>query len=259
MPIVKYQDRYPIKKTNPSYQGHPSPSFEKKHFLYGLHFAKTSIAEKQTAIVVEGWTDVIMLHKAGVTHAVGTMGVMLSTHQLDQLKKCGAKKIIIMRDGDAAGEKTIHRDAKIIEQHDLIPYVYFLSQGIDPCDFAKKAIESSISLTSHIEEESKPYHQYVLHRMYTHYHDQLSRIHMQSFRLKSNVLKDLETFLSCLKKDSERSFYAREISTLFDFSPSLFSTYESEESLCLTTKTEENIPSFLPKKKACTDPSFVIT
>ncbi|MBR2246329.1 MAG: toprim domain-containing protein [Bacilli bacterium] len=74
-------------------------NFDKRNHLYGMHIAKEYIREAKTAVIVEGWTDVISLHRHGLKHAVSTMGVALSQAQIELLKRAGAKKVILMRDG----------------------------------------------------------------------------------------------------------------------------------------------------------------
>ena len=79
--------------------------FHKSKHLFAFDRAKETITARGTAIVVEGYTDVIALHEAGFTNAVAALGTALSLDHVKLLERFGAKTIICMFDGDAAGQK----------------------------------------------------------------------------------------------------------------------------------------------------------
>ena len=86
-----------------------TPLFHKSQVLYGLDQAKARMASTGCAIVVEGYTDVIALHEAGVTNVVATLGTALTMRHIRVLAKHAPKKIVYLFDGDAAGQKAADR------------------------------------------------------------------------------------------------------------------------------------------------------
>ena len=86
-----------------------TPLFHKSQVLYGLNQAKARMASTGCAIVVEGYTDVIALHEAGVTNVVATLGTALTMRHIRVLAKHAPKKIVYLFDGDAAGQKAADR------------------------------------------------------------------------------------------------------------------------------------------------------
>lgn len=92
-----------------------TPLFDKGRLLYGLDRARRSIREKDQAVLVEGYLDVIALHQAGFTNVVSPMGTALSEQQLFLLKRF-TKRLVLALDADAAGEKATLRGLEIARQ-----------------------------------------------------------------------------------------------------------------------------------------------
>lgn len=109
-----------------------TPVFVKSRVMYGLDRAKSAIARSQ-AVVVEGYTDVIALHEAGVTEAVATNGVSLGTSHFEQLKKF-TSRAVLMFDADDAGKGATERGFGIHHSIGLEVLVAPLPPGRDPAD-----------------------------------------------------------------------------------------------------------------------------
>jgi DNA primase len=86
--------------------------FDKSRLLYGLERARRSIQEKQEAVIVEGYLDVLAVHQAGFTNVVSAMGTALSEHHLHLLKRY-CRRIVLALDADAAGEKATLRGLEV--------------------------------------------------------------------------------------------------------------------------------------------------
>lgn len=120
-----------------------TPLFHKSQVLYGLDRAKAAMASTGTALVVEGYTDVIALHKAGVTNAVATLGTALTMKHIRILSKHASKRIVYLFDGDAAGQRAADRALAFIDdtmtekagraQIDLVAVT--LPDNLDPAEF----------------------------------------------------------------------------------------------------------------------------
>lgn len=89
-----------------------TPLFDKGRLLFGLDRARRSIREKDQAVLVEGYLDVIALHQAGFTNVVSPMGTALTEQQLFLLKRF-TKRLVLALDADAAGEKATLRGLEV--------------------------------------------------------------------------------------------------------------------------------------------------
>lgn len=109
-----------------------TPVFSKSRVMYGLNRAKSHLARGQ-AVVVEGYTDVIALHEAGVAEAVATNGVALGESHFEQLKKF-TDRAVLMFDADDAGKGATERGFGIHHRIGLEVLVAPLPSGKDPAD-----------------------------------------------------------------------------------------------------------------------------
>jgi DNA primase len=218
-PIRKYLDRYPVKKEDPYYKNHPYPEFDKGNHLYGLHIAKEYIRKWGAAVLVEGWTDVIMLHKYGAQHTVGTMGAALTEMQAKLLKRFGAQKVLIMRDGDQAGYQAAKRDADILQKFEIAPLIVPLEPGIDPCDLCNQfGYGNKEDLNRYINRKAMTLNQFQLHMLYTETQDQILYHHAQIASMQNERMRKAIQILSTIKDPIERDIYVRQVSDLFGIS-----------------------------------------
>ena len=120
-----------------------TPLFHKSNVLFGLDKAKASMTATGTAIVVEGYTDVIMLHAAGVANAVATLGTALTRSHIRLLSRHAGRRIVYLFDGDEAGQRAADRALGFIgewstpeagrKQVELVACT--LPDKLDPADF----------------------------------------------------------------------------------------------------------------------------
>jgi DNA primase len=111
-----------------------TPLFDKSACLYGLAQARAGIIESQTAVVVEGYTDCIMAHQQGCSNVVATLGTSLTpTH--GRILRRYAKKVVLLFDGDTAGEAASHRALDICLKERIDIKIAFIAGGEDPCEF----------------------------------------------------------------------------------------------------------------------------
>ncbi len=114
-----------------------TPLFTKSRLLYGLDLAREAIRKRGAALVMEGYTDVIMAHQHGFEQAVAVLGTALGEGHIRVLKRF-ADRIVLVLDGDEAGQR---RAAEVLElfiaqQVDL--QIVTLPEGSDPCDFLRQ-------------------------------------------------------------------------------------------------------------------------
>lgn len=138
----------------PKYLNSPeSPLFSKSRCLYGLHLARGSIRELDEALVVEGYMDVLALHQAGISNAVGTLGTSLTKEHLLRLRR-HSSNVVCLFDGDAAGERATLRAVDLCLEVGVWGRVIRLPAEHDPDSFLRKrgleemrrALEAAIPL-----------------------------------------------------------------------------------------------------------------
>lgn len=108
--------------------------FDKSNCLYGLNHARLSIGKSSVAVVVEGYTDVIMAHQFSFDNVVATLGTSLTQGHARILKRY-AKAIILFFDSDTAGVTAANRALELCLSQRLDIKVTSVPQGKDPCDF----------------------------------------------------------------------------------------------------------------------------
>jgi DNA primase len=109
--------------------------FRKGDLLYGLDRARAAIAKQERAVVVEGNTDVLALHQAGLEPVVASMGTALTDRQLKELSRLTHKAWLCF-DGDAAGEAATLRGMELAAAQGFDVRVVTLPPGRDPADLA---------------------------------------------------------------------------------------------------------------------------
>ena len=140
-------------KSVAKYQNSPeSEIYSKKNELYGLFFAKKAIQQQDVAIMVEGYTDVISMHQAGVENVVASSGTSLTTEQIRLLSRF-TRNITIIYDGDSAGIKASERGIDMILAEGMNVRVVSLPEPEDPDSFARKHTATEVQEYIHANEE----------------------------------------------------------------------------------------------------------
>ncbi len=123
---------------NPKYLNSPeSDIFLKKNNLYGINLTREYIAEEDTAILVEGYMDVVSLFQSGVRNVSASLGTALTENQARMLKRY-TKNIILSYDADNAGRAAALRGIDILHEQGLKAKVLHVTDGKDPDEFVKK-------------------------------------------------------------------------------------------------------------------------
>ncbi|MFD3942523.1 DNA primase [Streptomyces sp. NPDC058579] len=123
----------------PKYLNTPeTPIYKKSQVLYGIDLAKKDIAKVSRAVVVEGYTDVMACHLAGVTTAIATCGTAFGGDHIKILRRLlmdnGSARVIFTFDGDAAGQKAALRAFEDDQKFAAETYIAIAPDGMDPCD-----------------------------------------------------------------------------------------------------------------------------
>jgi len=143
----------------PKYLNTPETTlYQKRSLLYGLHLARQPIIDAGTAVVVEGYTDTIAAHQAGITNVVATAGTALTSEHLNSLAHV-TEKVTLVFDGDEAGLLAVDRVAELDHgQPDLRLFVARLPEGQDPAslliDSTTLPLENIVAQAVPIEHHS---------------------------------------------------------------------------------------------------------
>lgn len=135
-----------------------TPIFHKKANLFALDKAKASITANLEAIVMEGYTDVISSHEAGITNCVAPLGTSFTSQQVKMLsryltpagERLSRGRIVCLFDGDEAGLKAAERAMQYVGQTTAGMYCVVLPGGLDPAEYI--AAEGADALRARIAE-----------------------------------------------------------------------------------------------------------
>jgi DNA primase len=111
--------------------------YDKSKVLYGIFYAKNAIRKTDECFLVEGYTDVISLHQAGIENVVSSSGTSLTREQVRLIKRY-TENITVLYDGDAAGIKAALRGIDIILENGLNVKVVLLPENQDPDSFVRE-------------------------------------------------------------------------------------------------------------------------
>jgi DNA primase len=124
----------PLSARGPKYyNSSDTPLFSKSELLYGLDQAKQAAVKAGYLAVVEGYTDVLMAHQAGIGQVVATMGTALNACHVQNLRRF-APRVVLVFDADAGGNTGVDRAFEIFAGHDVDLAIATLPAGLDPCD-----------------------------------------------------------------------------------------------------------------------------
>lgn len=126
------------KGVNIKYQNSPeSIVYSKRHELYGLYQAKQAISKNDSCYLVEGYTDVMAMHQAGVENVVASSGTALTDEQIRLIHRL-TNNIVVIYDGDAAGIKASQRGIDMLLRQGMNVRLLLLPDGDDPDSFSRK-------------------------------------------------------------------------------------------------------------------------
>lgn len=120
-----------------------SDIYNKSKSLYGIYFAKSAIAKADNCYLVEGYTDVIQLHQAGIENVVASSGTSLTVEQIKLIKRF-THNITILYDGDTAGIKASFRGIDLILEQGMNVKIVLFPEGEDPDSYVRSHRKSEV-------------------------------------------------------------------------------------------------------------------
>lgn len=170
--------------------------FKKGEVFYGIHQAKAAISKTNSALIVEGYFDLIALHQYGFKNSVATMGTALTENHLRKLRNY-AGEVYALFDGDDAGRLAALRGVPLFILEDAKAKIVLVPHGIDPDDLLRKhgkdALEKCI-------KEAHPFMDFLLE-------ETKKRFDTSSSSGKIGFIVEIGGYLAKLKNDVERNFY----------------------------------------------------
>ena len=182
-----------------------SEIYHKSNVLYGMFQSKSAIIKKDTCYLVEGYTDVISLHQAGIENVVASSGTALTEGQIKLIKRY-TNNITILYDGDAAGIKASFRGIDLILEQGMNVKVILFPEGEDPDSYSRKV--GITELEEYLDEHSQDFIQFKATVLLKDAEgDPLKR---------ANTIKEIVKSIAIIPDAIVRSVYIRETSQQFD-------------------------------------------
>ncbi len=182
-----------------------SEIYKKREQLYGIFFAKQQIVKTDCCYLVEGYTDVISMHQAGIENVVASSGTALTSEQIRLIRRF-TSNITLIFDGDSAGIKASLKGIDLLLEEGMNIKVLLLPDGEDPDSFARK--QDASEFITYINE-----HQTDFIRFKT----QLLLEDAKGDPIKrATLIKDIVHSISVIPDGIVRSVYIRECSKLLE-------------------------------------------
>ncbi len=134
-----------------------SDIYHKSKVLYGIYYAKKSIAKEDNCYLVEGYTDVIQMYQSGIENVVSSSGTALTPEQIRLINRL-TKNITVLFDGDAAGQRAAIRGIDLILEQGMNVKVCSFPEGEDPDSFSRK--HSQEEILDYFDTNAKDFIQY---------------------------------------------------------------------------------------------------
>lgn len=184
-----------------------SDIYHKSKVLYGIYQAKQSIAKQNNCYLVEGYTDVIQFHQAGIENVVASSGTALTPDQIRLVNRL-TRNITVLFDGDAAGLRASIRGIDLILEEGMNVRVCAFPDGEDPDSFARKT--SHDDLVAYLEENSKDFIQFKASLLMKEAKNDPIK--------KADLIRDMVVSISKIPDRIQREVYTQECARIMEIS-----------------------------------------
>ncbi len=191
-------------KTRPKYVNSPeSEIYNKSKVLYGISFAKHAISANDMCFLVEGYTDVISMYRAGVQNVVSSSGTSLTVDQIRMIKRY-TPNITILYDGDPAGLKASFRGIDMILEQGMNVKVVLFPDGEDPDSYARSRRGAEVQ--EFIQQNAKDFIHFKIDLLLSETgRDPLKRVAvLKDFIESISLIPDQLTRLAYVKESADR-------------------------------------------------------
>ena len=187
-----------------------SDIYSKSNELYGIYYAKQAIVKADSCFLVEGYTDVISMHQAGIENVVSSSGTALTASQIRLIHRF-TEHITVLYDGDIAGIKASLRGIDMLLQEGMNVKVVLLPDGEDPDSFARK--QNASSFQAYIDANSKDFIRFKTSLL-------INEMGNDPIK-KAELISDIVKSISVIPEAIVRSVYIKETSQLLHISENI--------------------------------------
>jgi DNA primase len=184
-----------------------SEIYHKSRILYGMFQARKTITREDRCYLVEGYTDVMSLHEAGIENVVASSGTSLTQEQVRLIKRF-TPNITILYDGDAAGIKASLRGIDLVLEEGMNVRIVLLPDGEDPDSYSKKV--SKVAFTGFLKENETDFIRFKTQLL-------LQEANNDPVK-KTNLIKDVVKSIAVIPEAIARTVYIKECSTVLEVS-----------------------------------------
>lgn len=184
-----------------------SDIYHKSRVLYGIFHAKQAIAKQDNCYLVEGYTDVIQMHQAGIENVVASSGTALTPDQIRLISRL-TKNITVLFDGDAAGLRASIRGIDLILEEGMNVKVCSFPDGDDPDSFAKKTPHDQ--LIAYLNDNAKDFIQFKAGLLM----DEAKNDPVK----KAGLIRDMVASIGKIPDRIQREIYVQEVARIMDIS-----------------------------------------
>ncbi|MBX9470982.1 DNA primase [Microcella sp.] len=204
----------------PKYLNTPeTPVYSKSKVLYGLDLAKRDIARGKQVVVVEGYTDVMACHLAGVTTAVATCGTAFGADHITIIRRVmgdvdnrdshGLGEVVFTFDPDEAGQKAASRAFADEQRFAAQTYVAVAPDGLDPCDLRLKRGDDAVRM---LIQSRKPMYEFMVRR-------QLDALDLETVEGRVAALRATAPIVAGIRDESLSIGYTRTLAGWIGMEP----------------------------------------
>ena len=194
----------------PKYINSPETEvYHKSDVLYGLYQGKSAIRHEEAVWVVEGYTDVMALHQAGIEHVVATCGTALTPSHVQMLDRY-AQRVILLFDGDEAGGRAARSGLQTVLAEGLGAYAVTLPAGHDPDSYVRE--HGADAMHQHVANTQSDLPQFMVQQAH-----EAGRLDTPEDRVQ--VQSDVITAIARIPDDNLRREYMRRAADVLDVPP----------------------------------------
>lgn len=206
------------------YNSSDSPVYHKNKVLYGIDLAKAPIGKKKQVVVVEGYTDVMACHLAGVDTAIATCGTAFTEEHVNIINRLlsggtdGTAEVIFCFDPDEAGQKAAMRAWEQSSDFKAQTYVAIGPEGLDPCDLRSRKGDPAVQ---DMIAARKPIYEFMV-RQY------IDKFDLGNVAGRVAAAKAAAPIIAAIRDVTSRSAYERELSGWVSLDPQEIHSFVEE-------------------------------
>ncbi|MEI6487309.1 MAG: DNA primase [Bacteroidota bacterium] len=217
--------------------------YHKSDVLYGIFFAKKEIIHQDNCFLVEGYTDVISMHQAGIENVVASSGTSLTVGQIKLIRRF-SNNITILYDGDSAGIKASFRGIDLILEEGMNVKVLLFPDGDDPDSFSKRV--TTDELKKFIKDNSRDFISFKTNLLMIEVKDDPIK--------KAELIKEIVESIALIPEAIYRSVYIKECSRIMELEETILLNELNKirskkfNERKIQSAVQEKIPEFVPNE-----------